>query len=931
MKVFARLFCLLILTTSTVRAEFVTVPLNSVANRELTDSVERAGWTGQGKDNCLTGFPRGQQTFKGVPFAIIANGPAAVILGGKNLPALPEAVNLTVPKIKGKFLYLLATYTWNGDGVVAMVNIQYESGESQSIPLTWGDRISGWWGPRELERGTVAWHGQNGQGSTIGVYLIPLKLTQPDKAVRSVTFKSTFTGGSLAVLGVSFGDKPAEELVQGQLTWKPVAAGVENWFPLKFNYDRDTVAAWEKGFVKSRTGWLHADGERLLFDDNQAVRFQGVVLGGASLYPPKSLAEHYIRRLTKFGFNQVRFHSLMDTFQSDRTDPHKLDLKRLDKFDYFINELQKAGISIKASMLFSHLWTEAAGVTQADKIAGLNNTQYFYDERHQELYLTFLREFLAHKNPYTGRTYAEEPAFNMFKVVNECSLFFYTTDSVPSSYRLKLQELWNLWLKKKYGDDSGLQTAWRVANETSPIDLNTESLSKESVALRNIGSLASIRPAEVNRAADQTKFYYELEVNWFSKVRDVLRSTGNRTLLQGSSWGGPNYLQEIQTAANANFDFAGKHSYWLHPLGGWVPNAVTFENLPIEKSPKDNFFMFIYQQPAGKPFTCTEWQFPWPNDYTVEAGPFMAAYGALQNLSANHHFVVDDVDSAGFLNSIFGMFDNPAQMACEPLAHYLYVRGDVKPAPLIYRNALDENELHNPLRKRTLQSRESDTRFAMLFGGTPCPPEAAFIGRVELSFDPKKYPAVWDEKTYQKCHDEKAKTITSSTGELIWNYDQGWIRINTPKTQGVMGFLSNQTFQDGGLTATLNDAYGVVHFSSLDSRPVNKSHSIHIALVGRTRNTGQQYGKRGDLYRLDKQGDSPILMEPVTADFTLKTGAKIWHLTPLNFNGDPLTNQVATLETEHGILKAHLSNKEAGTVHFLLEAAPGHSFLGLGD
>jgi hypothetical protein len=910
-------------------AEFSPIPLAPVANRELTDEAagdDRGGWTDQGKENCLTGFPRGSQRFKGIPFDIVEKGPAALMFGSKHLSTLPTTAELTLAPVKAEMLYLLATYAWGGEGTVAAIDVHYEDGEKQTLALTWGERIGGWWNPKDLEQATVAWKGQNGLGVDIGVYLIPFRLSRPHKAVKALTMTATHEGGSLAVLGITFGEVPAEKLVQGPQTWQSVQTNMDGWFPIRLPYDRDTVAAWEKGFLPMKPagahGWLRADQERLVFEDGTPIRFKGAVLCGPAIYPPKSAARHFVRRLKKFGVNQVRFHSLMDAFLDDGKDTRKINETRLDKFDLFVSELKKAGIYVKVSMLFSHRWGPETGVILADKIQPLNNTQYTFDRRHQELYLEFLRKFFAHRNPYTGLTYAEDPVFCMFKVVNESSLFF-NTDGLPGPYRVKLQELWNAWLKKKYGSDARLFDAWQVPGEGPPVHAQTEKLTAETVALRGVNDLANIRPAEVKRARDQTQFYYELERDWFAKVRDAVRATGSRALVQGSSWGGPGYLQEIQTAVNANFDFVGKHSYWLHPhvQGGWGPTQVTFDNLPITKFPRDNFFNFIYQQPAGKPFTCTEWTFPLPNDYNAEAAPFMAAYGALQGLAANHRFVVGDVDAPGFLNTTFGMFENPGQMAAEPLAYFLYVRGDVQQAPVIYRNALDATALHDPLRKRKMKTVESDTRFAMKFGGLACPADTAFIGRVETSFDPRKYPAIWDQKTYQKCHDQEARTITSVTGELIWNYDQGWIRVNTPKTQGVLGFLNNQTFKAGGLTMTLNDAYAVVHFTSLDNQPLTKSRSILVSLIGRTRNTGQLFGKRGDVYRYEKQGDAPILMEPVTADFTLKTSAKNWRVTPLTFNGDALPDQTTALKAEQGAVKGRLSNKTAGAVHFLLEAA----------
>lgn len=331
-----------------------------------------------------------------------------MILRSDHLPVLPETVSLAVPPTKVGAVYLLATFTWGGEGVVATVDVAYEGGDKQVIPLTWGDRIGGWWAPKDSERATVAWKGVNGQGGDVGVYLVPLKLNQPDKRVTQLTLTTASRTVSLAVLGVTLGDAPVEKLVQGPQTWQPVETKMDGWFPLAFTYDRDTMAAWEKGFLPAQTagahGWLRTDGERLVFADGTPVRFKGAVLCGSAIYPPKSIAKHYVRRLQKFGINQVRFHSLMDVFLNDGKDTRKIDETRLDKFDLFFSELKKAGIYVKASMLFSHRWGAETGVAHADKTQPLNNTQYCFDARHQELYLEFLWKFLPHKNPYTGLT-----------------------------------------------------------------------------------------------------------------------------------------------------------------------------------------------------------------------------------------------------------------------------------------------------------------------------------------------------------------------------------------------------------------------------------------------------------------------------------------------------------------------------------------------
>jgi len=902
-------------------AEFTPISLAPVANRELVDQG-KGGWSDQGPDNSLTGFPRGKQTFLNIPFVIPETGPAAVMLQGKKLAKLPESVTVPVPKVSGRWLYLLSTYVWGAEDQVATLTIQYADQTHQDIAIVLGRNVGGWWGPQIQTRAEVAWKGRNGLGQSIGVYLSPLEIKTTNSPIIAISIQAKPQDGSLAVLGLTVGDKPAKEILTAA-DWQPVDTSTAGWFPMESVYDKDSIAAWESAYQfdapAGKYGWLIADGQDLRFRGQAPLRFKGANLCAEAIFPPKSEAEHEVRRLVKFGFNQVRIHSIMDVFLTENGGT-ELNAKRLDKFDYLFAELKKAGIYVNACGLFSHLWKAKEGVAEADKLRSLNNTQYFYDARHQELYLEVLKKFFTHKNPYTGLTYAEDPTLCMYEVLNECSLFFNTTDAVPPTYRVALQDLWNEWLIRRYKGDLGLSEAWRVEGQSSAIEGQNESLSNKTVALREIGSLAHASAGDAKRVADQTRFYYELETGWFHRVEQAIRGFGSKLLLQGSAWGGPGHLQELQTAANAELDFATKHSYWLHPAGGWTPRDVTFKNLPIERSIQDNFFQFTFEHPANKPFGNTEWNFCWPNDYTVEVAPFMAAYGALQNQAVNYRFVTGNVDNANFLNGIFGMFDNPSTIASEPLAYFLYVRGDVQTAPVIYRRALDNAALHDPFRNQGRKENQADSQMYMLFGAQAIPNDAIFAGRVELSFDPQKFPAVWDEHAYQAANDTQRKTLTSLTHELIWNYDRGFIQIDTPRTQGVLGFLDNQTVTGRSLQLKLNNAYGVVHFSSLDAKPLNETKRILVSLVGRTRNTGQQYAKRGENYKLQQQGEAPLLMEPVTADFELQTGHSQWRLRTLDYNGNPRPGTGELLAAVRGKITGKLSNRVANGVYFLLEA-----------
>lgn len=922
------------------------IPLGAAANRALVDETSdgdgQGGWSDQGPKNSLNGFPTGRTIFRGVPFQIAQSGNAALIFGGSALGErglhLPAEATLPVSNGRGGVLYLLSTAIFGGneDLKAADLVVQFADGTSQTTELRYGRDTGSLWSPKGSNKTVVVWEGKNGLNHLIGVYLTPITLDNIASPVTSITVRANTTAKpSLAVLGLTVGDIAPKEILPKPPAWQPWSENDQaGWWEIPKPYDTVSQAApWEaamKTFQPAGSlGWTKTAGENLVFERQPGVpiRVRGICGGGTAFYPQKSEAERYAKVLRKYGYNQLRVHSLFDSFLEDVDGGYKIpkwNTRRLDRFDYLVAELKKQGIYINPSGLYTIRWAPETGVKAPDKVEGLNNTQYNYDERHQELYIQVLREFLNHKNPYTGLTYAQEPALQMWKVQNENSLFFYTSDAVAPAYRIQLQDKWNAWLKRKYRDQNGLIAAWRIEGQPSPVASN-ENLADDLVALMGIATLSTPPESQKQRASDQARFYQELETTWFQKVQATFRELGSQTLIQGSSWYGPRWLQEMQTAANAPLDFTGKHTYWDHPSGGWRLEDALFHNRPIVESPADNIINPAFQHVAGKPFAITEWQLCVPNDFSQIGPAFFAAYAGMQNININHHFTFDNPEVKGTMTGFFDVFAMPGQLALSPFSYFLYSRGDIQTAPVIYQNALDDNALHDPNRGKNAQVRESDNRFFVKYDAQAVPDQAMLVGGVRLSLDPQKHPAKWDEATYNRL--AKDGVYTSNTGELVWDSKGGQIHVKTPRSRGLLGFFRGSSLQNGPLSMKLNSAYGAATFSSLETAPLEQSSKILMTLVGRVRHTDQtwdiltQDGKPVTTQlpvRLGNKGLGPMRMEPATIEFTLQTNKNgAWTMQPLDINGNP-TGDPTKLIASGGKLVGKADGATNKAFHFLL-------------
>jgi hypothetical protein len=290
----------------------------------------------------------------------------------------------------------------------------------------------------------------------------------------------------------------------------PTVGSQSNWFPLTLPWednsktvvdasdllvdypDQDPATLIDaRGAVRAG-----ADGHFYFEKTGKRARFWGVNFTFNASFPPcpdeplragefsdTHAAEKIARRLAKLGVNVVRFHH-MDTSRSpdgiwDRSyypgDTQHLDAGQVKRLDYLIYQLRKNGIYANINLKVGRHFGTGDGIVNpqlfTDSLSYFQGVSHF-DPRMIELQKDYARKLLTHVNPYTGKTYAEDPCVSFVEIANEDSLFGNmindgglnylpgVTGSLPEFYSRELDALWNEWLSRRYDTRQALDAAW---------------------------------------------------------------------------------------------------------------------------------------------------------------------------------------------------------------------------------------------------------------------------------------------------------------------------------------------------------------------------------------------------------------------------------------------------------------------------------------
>jgi hypothetical protein len=401
------------------------------------------------------------------------------------------------------------------------------------------------------------------------------------------------------------------------------------------------------------------------------------------------------------------------------------------------------------------------------------------------------------------------------------------------------------------------------------------------------GTIPTIRVgayAPQQAVRDFYQFLVDTERKYWLGMSDFLkRELKVKAPISGTQLGySPAYVQ-------AQLDYVDNHSYWRHPSGADMLHDRY--NWQIGNDSMVNSMSCIHGLAAsrvlGKPYTVSEYNHPFPNQYGAEGQPMLRAYGRLQGWDGVFEYTYNhDPNFEPNINPrYFDMIGRTDVLAHFPACAAMFLRGDVQEARSTVVGTMDWPTYFDRLTRTkavatSIGSVGFDPRLGLLH-------KTAFDLSGKLGTDPA---------TVEKIAPDR-KVFTSDTGELTWNIEQpgaGYLTVNTPNTKLFTGFPQGRTFHLGGVALTVGRTRLDWATVSLVSRQATgfgesgRKASILLAATGVSENKGMTIERLGGnaITIRDKWGAGPVCVEGIPATVTLPADATKVKCFALDPHGD---------------------------------------------
>jgi hypothetical protein len=683
----------------------------------------------------------------------------------------------------------------------------------------------------------------------------------------------------------------------------------DEWFPVVMDADPlspesviDISALIEA--PAGQHGFLQRDGATLRFQNStEPTRFWGVNAHPLGDTPDEM--SHAARWMRKHGINIVRQHTVIDAVGLLDAQG-KFNAGRLDRYDRWFAALKEQGIYSTWSVIYPHhgaflqrrdvdaqLFDALdASDTDRDGCRGpiVVNDYINLDRRLQDAAWTYFETLLNHVNPHTGLAYKDDPALAVLEFQNESNVFFHTLNVLADPAKVpmfskEMRQRFFEFANKKYGSKASAAGAWGGKWQ------NADNWERGELALMGAFHWGSDGPlyeyaGQSRRAGDYIEFLTEIQKDYFDRRQQQVRAAGFKGVTVATAWrsGGPAAsLADLYTDTAA--DAIDRHNYFGGGDGG---HRITEGKVDISTHlarPGDGLLNLGLFQVHDRPFAVSEWSQMPPNPWKAEAAPLYAFYGmGLQGWDAVYHFALGSGRMGdGWPHQGKYVTETPHYIGQFPALAFAVHNGHIQEGDVVALRRVSQADLFSgrDVLGQSLSAGGFDSK--ELEGRLTTPPGALAAGRVTVEFGDGES----ELQDLGRYIDQRTKTITSSTGELVWRYGDRIVEVRSPKTQGVIGFAVGKTIALPGATVTIDTPFVSLLLTPLDNLDLAASRHILITAMARDKQTGSEFN--ADWSQLTTMGGPPLLMEPVQATIKL-AGAKPQQVRALDLYGVPKGN-----------------------------------------
>ncbi len=385
------------------------------------------------------------------------------------------------------------------------------------------------------------------------------------------------------------------------------------------------------------------------------------------------------------------------------------------------------------------------------------------------------------------------------------------------------------------------------------------------------------------RFRDEARFYFETECAYYKEMAEFLRKeVGVEALIEGTNH---NYGLPCLWA-ESTLDLMDCHAYWQHPhfpRRPWSRTDWTIGNSAMLDSPRKTTIAALCRSAvSGKPFTVSEYNHPFPNEYACEMPLLIAAYGALQDWDAVYlytfcHRYTDRELSGDVVTGYFDICNEVTKLAQMPVASVLFRRGDVRAARKVVEVQFGTNHIFDSLKVvRWRRGFELEGELSPLL---------PLVHRYRV----KAFGASRTTRASEIGFKEPQGTVVSDTGELKWHRTEekrNYLTIDTDRVQAALGWIGGKKIKLKNVEIEVETPFCAVSVVSLDGLPVGSSKRLLVTAVARCANTGMKWNPERTSIS-DRWGGPPLLIEPVAGSIFLKRdpGAPALLLRLLDYTG----------------------------------------------